>query len=308
MKIIITGGTGLLGQALISELVKAEHHITVLSRNPQKAQAQAAPSITYREWDAKTASGWGEAADGADAIINLAGESIGGSSFLPDRWSEAKKQRIRQSRVNAGQAVVEAVKAAAQKPKVVIQASAVGYYGPQDDRQLTESSPPGNDFLASVCVDWEQSTAAVEAAGVRRVVARIGLVQTPEGGPLPRLLLPYRLFAGGPFGSGRQWWSWVHIADVVGALHFALENESVRGAVNVTAPNPLTNRDFGKALGRALKRPSLIPVPGFAMKLLLGEVATIVLDGQRVLPEKLQQSGYAFQFEEAEAALHNLLS
>jgi hypothetical protein len=306
MRVLITGGTGLIGRALAANLVADGHEVIVLSRNPQRATGLPA-GVRAEGWDARTAEGWGSLADGADAIVNLAGENLAGAGFFPARWTAERKRLIRESRLNAGQAVVQAVEAATQKPHVVIQASAVGYYGPRGDEVITEESPPGDDFLARLCVDWEASTAAVEEMGVRRAVIRTGIVLSREGGTLPRLLLPYRLFVGGPFGSGRQYYSWIHIADEVAAIRFLMENEAASGPFNLTAPNPLPNAEFGKVLGRVLRRPSAVPVPGFAMRLLLGEVATVVLDGQRVLPRRLQELGFTFRFPELEAALRDLL-
>jgi hypothetical protein len=263
--------------------------------------------VRLAEWDARTAAGWGALADRAGAVINLAGERVAGPNPLAHRWTQARKARILQSRVNAGQAIVEAVEAAANRPGVVIQASGSNYYGtPGGDAEITEDAPPGGDYLAGVCVQWEDATAPVEALGVRRVVFRMGPVLDPDGGALPPLLLQFRLFAGGALGSGRQWFPWVHPADVVGAMRFALEHEDTAGAFNLSAPGALTNRAFAKALGRALGRPAWLPVPGFAMRLLFGEMAVTLLRGQRMTPRRLLDAGYTFRFPEAEPALRNL--
>ena len=253
-------------------------------------------------WDGRSAAGWGKLVEGAGAIVNLAGENIGDA-----RWTTERKQRIRESRNDAGQAVVEAVLAAANKPGVVIQSSAVGYYGPHGNEELGEETPPGQDFLAQVAVDWENSTAAVEAAGVRRAIIRSGVVLAREGGAFPRMLLPFRLFAGGPYGNGRQWLPWIHIADEVGAIRFLIQKDAAHGPFNLSAPSPLTNRQFATVLGRVMHRPSLLPVPAFAFRLLFGEMATVILDGQRALPDRLLQLGYMFQYPTAAAALRNLL-
>ena len=238
-------------------------------------------------WDAKTAQGWEYLVDGADAIVNLAGESIGGTGLVPSRWTGARKQRILQSRLDAADAVVQAVKAAEHKPRVVIQASAVGYYGVTGDEVVTETSAAGNDFLARVCVQWENASAPLDDLGVRRAIIRTGLVLSPEEGVLPRLMLPFRLFAGGTLGSGKQWYPWIHSDDVVRAIRFLIDTEDATGAFNLTAPNPLTNRDFSRVLGRVMHRPAAIPVPAFTLRLALGEMATLVLDGQRAVPQKL---------------------
>lgn len=306
MRVIITGGTGLIGSALVENLAADGHDVIVLTRSPGRVQ-QLPANARPVGWDARSGDGWAELADGADAIVNLAGESIGGEGFLPDRWTAEKKHRIRQSRLEAGRAVVDAVDRAAVKPRVVIQSSATGYYGTHEGGNITESYPPGDDFLADVSAEWEASTAPVEAQEVRRVLVRTGLVLSAEGGTLPRLLLPYRLFVGGPFGAGRQWWPWIHIADEVHAIRFLLEHEDASGPFNLVAPNPVQNDTFGAALASVLGRPHLVPVPGFALRALLGEVATVVLDGQRAVPERLQELGFDFHFPTLEAALRDLL-
>lgn len=307
MRIIITGGTGLIGRALTDELVQHEHEVIILSRSPERAGGFPA-GVEVVGWDARTADGWGHLADGAGAIVNLAGASIAGQGFLPQRWTPERRRVIRDSRLNAGRAVVEAVEAAEDKPQVVIQSSAIGYYGPRGSEIVTEASEPGDDFLAQLCVDWEAATEAVEDVGVRRAIIRTGIVLSTEDGALPRMLLPYKIFVGGPFGDGRQYMSWIHLADEAAAIRFLIENQAASGPFNLTAPNPLTNAEFGQVLGRVLNRPSWLPVPGFAMRLLFGEVATVVLDGQRVLPERLKELGFSFQFPTAEEALKDTLA
>ncbi len=301
MRVIITGGTGLIGRPLAASLVSAQHEVIVLSRDPGRVSGMPA-EVKLVRWDAHSAAGWGHLADGAGAIVNLAGENL-----AEGRWTAAAKRRIRESRINAGQAVVEAVLAASKKPGVVIQSSGVNYYGPHGDEELTPEAPPGHDFLAGVAVDWENSTAAVEAAGVRRAVTRSGVVLARDGIILPRMLLPFRLFVGGPYGNGRQWLSWIHLADEVGAIRFLIENNAAHGAFNLCAPSPLTNRQFVSVLGRVVHRPSWMPVPALAFRLLFGEMATLLLDGQRALPTRLLQLGYTFQYPVAAAALRNLL-
>ncbi|MFZ0543882.1 MAG: TIGR01777 family oxidoreductase [Candidatus Promineifilaceae bacterium] len=307
MKVVITGGTGDIGRYLIDELKQHGHQLIILSRNPDKYRGSFDQAVELVQWDAKTAAGWVNYLDEADAIINLAGENLAGESFLPGRWTEQKKLKIVQSRQQAGEAVVEAVVAATKKPKVVIQSSAVGYYGPRnDDTKLDESASPGSDFLGTTCAAWERTTSAVQKMGVRQVVIRTGLVLMHEGGPLPRLLFQFKVFGGGPFGGGQQWWSWLHIRDEVRAIRFLLESETANGPYNLTAPNAVTNKQFSKILGRVLNRPSFMPIPGFAMKLLLGEVATTVLDGQRVIPKRLLEAGFEFEYNDLGSALENL--
>ncbi len=307
MRILITGGTGLIGTPLSQQLAASGHEVIVLSRNPGKYTLPV--GVTAVAWDGRTSSGWAHLADGAGAIINLAGESIGGSGFPPPRWTDARKQRILQSRLHAGQAVTAAVQAATNKPGVVVQMSGIDYYGNvPGDTAVTESSPKGSGFLSDVTEQWEASTAVVESLGVRRVVLRTGIVLSLEGGALPQTMLPYRFFAGGPLGNGRQWWPWVHLADVVRAIQFLVENESASGVFNVCAPNPLPEKEFGRVLGQVMARPSLIPAPAFALKLMLGEMAAMVLDGRRALPTRLQELGFTFQYLEAREALLDLLN
>ena len=301
MRILIPGGSGLIGRALTTDLTADGHEVILLSRTPQRVTGL--PNGARAEaWDGRTAEGWLHLADGADAIINLAGENIGAG-----RWTAGRKKRIRDSRVHAGAAVVEAVKGAANKPGVVIQASGSGYYGPRGDERINEAETAGDDFPSRVSIDWEASTAPVETLGVRRAIIRSGVVLSTDGGALPRMLLPFKLFAGGPLGGGRQWFSWIHIQDQIRAIRFLIDHREANGAFNLCAPNPLTNADFSRALGRALGRPAFMPTPGFALKLLFGEMSTILLDGQRALPQRLLELGFEFQFPEAEGALRDIL-
>ncbi len=297
---IITGGTGLIGRALAAELVAAGYEVVVLSRNPQRAHGLPT-GVQVEAWDGRTAQGWGGLADGTYAIVNLAGENLAGG-----RWTAERRHRIRQSRLDAGQAVVEAVRAAKRKPAVVVQASGIGYYGPHGDEEVTEDFPPGEDFLGRLAVEWEASTAPVEGLGVRRVVIRTGVVLSREGGALPRLALPFRFFLGGPLGNGRQWVPWIHIADEVRAIRFLLENEEARGPYNLAAPNPVTNRELARALRQVLRRPSWLPVPAPALRLALGEMSAVLLTGQRALPHRLLEADFRFQFPEISTALQNL--
>jgi len=309
MRIIITGGSGLIGRALAASLAADNHEVIILSRNAQSVRSLP-KGARAEQWDGRTATGWGRLADGADAIVNLAGESIAGESLLPilfKRWTSKRKRRILESRTNAGQAVLQAIEAAKRKPGVLIQSSAVGYYGTLRDEELTEEAYPGNDFLARVCWDWEVSTSQAEVMNVRRVVTRSGLVMSAAGGILPLMLLPFKFFVGGRLGSGRQWFSWIHIADEVSAIRFLIENANAKGPFNLTAPQTLTNAQFSKVIGRVVRRPSFFPTPGFALRLPLGEKATVVLDGQRPVPKRLLEMGFKFQFPEAEPALRNLL-
>jgi uncharacterized protein (TIGR01777 family) len=304
MRTVITGGTGLIGRALARELIARGHEVVLLSRAPERAR-HLPPAARVERWDGRTAAGWGALADGATAIVNLAGASIG---IPPVPWTAERKRRIRESRVRAGEAVVQAVQAAQQKPQVLIQASAVGYYGSRGDAELTEESPPGTDFLAGVCVDWESSTAAVEALGVRRVIIRSAVVLSHDGGLLPFMALPFRLFLGAPLGSGRQWFPWIHIADEVGAICFLIERQDARGPFNLSAPQQVTNLEFSRTLARVLGRPMLLRLPAPLLRLMLGELAELLLLGsQRVVPRRLLDLGFAFRFPQLEPALSDLL-
>jgi uncharacterized protein len=306
MRIIVTGGTGMLGRALVDDLAADGHDVIILTRSPGRASGLPA-NVRAAGWDARSGDGWAELIDSNTAIVNLAAENIGGERFLPDRWTASKRQRIRQSRIDAGRAVVDGVRRADQKLQVVIQASATGYYGWHESGRLSEEHPSGDDFLASVVRDWEASSAPVEDEGVRRAIIRTGVVLTPYGGPVRRLLVPYRFFVGGPIGGGKQWWSWIHPKDVVRGIRFLIERTDAHGPFNLVAPEPVTNDDFGKTLGRVLGRPHFFPLPAFALRLPLGEVADIVLKGQPVVPQRLLAMGFDYWFPGLEEALRDLL-
>ena len=307
MKILIAGGSGLIGRALTAELLRDNHKVVILSRNP--ARTPAIPEdVQIAGWDGKTPRGWSQLLESTDAIVNLAGANIAGDGFFPTRWTNSRKQIIRQSRLDAGKAIVEAIKMAKHRPGVLIQSSAIGFYGPLTDQAVDETGPAGDDFMARLCQEWEQSTKSVELSGVRRVVVRTGIVLSNHGGALGRMILPYKLFAGGPFGNGKQVMSWIHIADEVAAIKFLIESPAATGIYNLTAPNPVTNTEFGKTLSKVMHRPYYLPVPGFAMRMLFGEVATVVLDGQRVLPACLLRSGYEYKYPNIELALRHILA
>lgn len=294
MHVVIAGGRGLLGRALAAALRADGHVVAVLTR---RANGPADVSWNPKEG---TDARWRTIVGTADAVINLAGESIAGG-----RWSTARKAKLLESRIDATRALTVAIVDAPRPPAVFLSASAIGYYGPHGDEPLTEESPPGADFLARVCHAWEQE--AQRAANSTRVVAlRTGVVLARDGGALPRMALPFRLFAGGPVGSGRQYVSWIHIADWVDQVHWALTTAGISGAMNLTAPQPVTNREFASALGHALRRPSFVPTPALALRLALGEMSTIVLDGQRVLPARATALGFRFGYPQLEPALRSL--
>jgi uncharacterized protein (TIGR01777 family) len=307
MRVIITGGTGLIGRELATSLAADKHEVILLTRNPQKASGLP-HGVRAARWDGRTPNGWGGLVEGAGAIVNLAGESIAGNNPVLDRWTESRKQLLLGSRLDAGKAVTEAVRNATQKPGVLIQSSAVGYYGPCGDEEVPETHPAGNDFLAKLCVQWETSTNEVEAVGVRRVILRTGLPLSTKGGFFPPVLTIWKLFAGGPMGSGNHYWPWLHMADQVASIRFLIDNSNANGAFNISAPNPVRQKDFGKVLGKVLGRPSFMPTPAFALKLMMGELAeALLLSGQREVPTRLEQLGYAFKFPTLEPALRDTL-
>jgi uncharacterized protein (TIGR01777 family) len=306
MRVFVTGGTGLIGSRLIRKLLGRGDQVVLLTRRYGPARQIAGPECRLVEGDPTQAGEWMNAVADCDAIINLAGENI-----FAHRWSTAFKTALMDSRVHSTQHVVEAL---AQKPtraggipKVLINASAIGYYGPHGDEELTEDSPPGSDFMAEICVKWEEAARAAERLGARCVLLRIGVVLDTEGGALKKMLTPFKLFAGGPIGNGRQWMSWAHHEDITGLLLLALDNPEAHGPLNGTAPNPVTNRDFGKALGAALHRPAFMPTPAFALRLGLGEVADVITKGQRVLPRRALALGYQFKYPTIDTALRQLL-
>ena len=303
MHIVITGGTGLIGRALTTSLAQEGHRVTVLSRDPARHPSSVARGVTVTAWDPRRPEGWAGQLSGCDAVVNLAGAGVADT-----RWSAARKTLVRDSRVQAGQALVAAIERISDRPRCLVQVSGAGYYGTRQSWPLGEEAPSGDDFLASVCRDWEASTAAVEALGVRRVVTRIGIVLSRQGGALPRMLLPFRLFVGGPLGSGRQPFPWIHISDVIGAFRFLIDRQDTAGVYNLAAPEFLDNAAFSRALGQVLHRPSLLPAPAPALRLALGEMAMLLLEGQQVSPERLLSAGYAFRFTQAQKALLDILA
>jgi len=295
-RIVLTGGSGLIGRALTEELAGEGRELLVVSRAPERVAGLPAGA---------RAIGWEElpaSVDGAAAVVNLAGEPIAGG-----RWTEERKRRIVESRRRAADACVAALAAARARPPVLLQASAVGYYGSRGDETLAETSPPGEGFLAETTAAWEEASAGAEALGVRRVVLRTGVVLDPRGGALAKMLPPFRLGLGGPLGSGRQWMPWIHRADQTAAIRFLLDRSDLAGPFVLAAPSPVRNREFGRALGRALGRPALLPAPALALRLLFGEMAEVVLGGQRVRPGRLLAAGFAFRFPELGGALADLL-
>lgn len=288
MKVIIAGGTGFIGKALVMRLVD-RHHIIVLSRDPMRAKASMGNICECVGWDAEHAGEWEQALNDCDAIVNLAGASIADA-----RWTSARKRVLLSSRLHATKALVSASARLARKPSVLINASGVGLYGASDDRRLDEHADSGKGFLSELCTAWEAEANVGQARGVRVVCLRIGLVLERTGGALPRMALPFQLFVGGPVMPGTQWVSWIHRVDLVGLIEWAMSNEKVSGPVNAVAPNPTTMSEFCRALGEVLKRPSWLPVPEFILKLALGELGSVMTTGQRVVPVRAQSGGYRF--------------
>jgi uncharacterized protein len=308
MRVIVTGGTGFIGSNLAKSLAASGDEVLILSRNPAKHQGVLPAPIKVIEWDAQTGKGWSQHINADTTIVNLTGEPIDGTGFIPSRWTAERRSRILNSRLKAGQAMIDAIESASAKPRALIQSSAVGYYGYHADEVLTEDAPPGDDFVAQVAVQWEASTIKVEEIGIRRPVIRTGLALDPKDGVMPRLMLPFHLFAGGPMGSGKQWYSWIHIADEVGAIRFLIHEEGTNGPFNMTAPNPVINKEFARILGAMMGRPSFLPVPPLPMRAAMGEVADLALKGQRVIPDRLLKSGYDFKFPQLVGALRDLLN
>jgi uncharacterized protein len=304
MRVFVTGGTGLVGTLLVKKLCERGDHVVLLSRRPEAAQQLAGANCTVVLGDAATAGPWMDAMVDCDAVVHLAGEGI-----FSRRWSPAFKDLIYSSRIKSTDNVVAALgKTSGRSERVLVSASALGIYGPHGDEELTEDSLPGNDFLAKVCADWEKAAQPAAVHGARVVLLRTGIVLDKSGGALKQMLTPFKMFAGGPVGSGKQWMSWIHIADEVGLILFALDRANINGPLNATAPNPVTNREFSSALGKVLGRPSFMPTPAFMLRVMLGQAAEIITSGQKVLPKKALSAGYAFKFTEVEAALADLLT
>ncbi|HLS89011.1 MAG TPA: TIGR01777 family oxidoreductase [Sphingobacteriaceae bacterium] len=331
MKAVIAGGTGFIGKALTERLLAEGWEVTVLTRREGASVPQGARAVV---WPARPAGSggdrgggggvgdgvddggaagggggsvgggtWEDHLTGADLVVNLAGAPIAGG-----RWTNRRKELILNSRIEPTKALVEAFSRLSQPPAVFINSSAVGYYGPRGDELITEEDGPGDDFLSHVCRRWEEAAVPAEDLGVRTIMLRIGLALGRGGGALPLIALPFRLLVGGPIGSGRQWWPWIHVDDVVGLITFLSRHPEARGPINATAPQPVTNKEFARTLGRVLGKPAWLPAPAPALRLVLGEMAdAMLLSGQRVIPQAARALGYRFQYEDLTAALEDLL-
>lgn len=309
-RIVVAGGSGLLGRALSDALAAGGHDVIVLTRQASSVTVDAGHADTTHagvrlaHWTPDGSTGpWAAFLDGAAAVVNLAGESIGGG-----RWSASRKHRLRDSRLNATRSLVAAIDASRTPPAVFVSASAIGYYGTAGDEPLTEDSPAGSDFMGRLCADWEAEARCAVGRSCRVVLVRSGLVLDAEGGALPRMLLPFKLFAGGPLGTGAQYMSWIHVDDWVALVSWAIRDAPINGPLNATAPNPVTNHKFAREAGRVLGRPAWLRTPALALRVLLGEMAdSLLLGGQRVIPARALELGFRFRYPELGPALESAL-
>jgi uncharacterized protein len=301
MRVLVTGASGRIGKALCGELLKRGDDVVGLTRDPDKAGASQ-PQVTWHAWEPTLERPTATAFEGVDGVVNLVGEKIN------QRWSDDAKRKIMDTRKVATHNLVGTIDGLAAKPKVLVSQSAVGYYGDRGDEELDESSAPGAGFDSSVCVEWEKAAHEVDPTGVRLAIVRTGQVMETGGGILGELLLPFKLGLGGPLAGGKQWVPWIHLSDEVGILTWALDNDLVTGVVNGTAPNPVTNKEWSKALGKALNRPAVLPIPGVAVEVKFGrEFGKVAQGGQKVLPKRTEELGYAFKFPAIDGALRDLV-
>jgi uncharacterized protein len=303
MRVLVTGASGTIGRALCDALFARGDDVVGLSRDPKRSRS-ANPRVTWHRWEPTLERPDPAAFEGVDGVVNLVGEQV------DQRWTEESKQRIMESRRQATHNLAQGIEALpeSQRPQVLVSQSAIGYYGDRGDEEVDEDSAPGSGFISEVPQAWEQAAHELDNAGVRVVVVRTGLVLTDRGGLLKEMLTPFKLGVGGPLAGGKRYFSWIHLEDEVGILLWALENEQVSGAVNATAPEPVTNKEFSKALGRAVKRPAIAPVPGFVLDLKFGsEFGHVLRGGQRVLPKRTQELGYSFKHPQLDEALADLV-
>ena len=303
MHIVMTGGTGFIGRSLCASLCQEGHRVTLITRRREDAQRLFGSTVTVVERNGQETGAWEHCLEDADAVINLAGAPI-----ADGRWTEARKRLLTESRILTTRLLVEAMSRRSSKPRTLVSASGIGYYGASDDRVLDESAARGQGFLADLCLEWETEARRAAEFGVRVVMLRTGMVLEQDGGALPKMLLPFRLFTGGPIMPGTQWVSWIHRRDHIGLTQWALSTPSVSGPVNVVAPEAVTMNRFCEGLGRVLHRPSWLPVPGFALSLVLGELGTLMTTGQRVNPAKALSGGYVFHYPTLEPALRAIVT
>lgn len=300
MKIIVAGATGFIGNPLVKRLLSEGHRVIVLSRRVDAFKNLPSEHLRVELWDGQNMGPWVDQMTDTDAVINLAGEGI-----ADGRWSQERKWRIRASRLDATKVLVTAIARSMKRPSVLINASAIGYYGATGDADVTEASSRGKGFLADVCAEWENQALEAQTLGVRVVLPRLGVVLEKDGGALKKLIPPFQFYVGGPLGSGKQWFPWIHRADVVASILHTLQDTRLSGPVNVAAPQPLTMNEFCRSLGHAMNRPCWAPVPSIVLKLLLGEMSDMLLTGQRILPQRLRESGYHFLYPQVSQALEN---
>ncbi|WP_205697787.1 TIGR01777 family oxidoreductase [Conexibacter sp. SYSU D00693] len=300
MRVTVTGATGLIGSELVRVLRARGDEVTVLSRSAQRAEQQLG-DVEAHDWDLMGEPAPAPALEGRDAVVHLAGENVA------QRWNAAAKERILESRVTGTRHLVDGIRAVASKPATLVTASGSGFYGPHGDEVVDETAPAGDDFLAEVCIGWEREARKAEELGVRVAMVRTGVVLSKEEGALKKMLLPFRLGVGGPVAGGRQYFPWISLADIIGLYLAALDDPSFSGPINGSSPEPVTNGQFSKALGRVLRRPAFAPVPGFALRALYGEMGSLVTTGVRMVPGRASELGYAFEDREVEAALRKAL-
>ncbi|MGE4272805.1 MAG: TIGR01777 family oxidoreductase [Desulfitobacterium sp.] len=301
MNVLIFGGTGFLGKKLSKELISREYKVSVITRNRQISADKVQSNVALIEWDNKSPLSSIDDIDEFDVVINFAGESIGNR-----RWSNSVKQEILNSRINTTRSIVNAINDGTMNPKVLINASAVGYYGPRLDERITESEGPGQDFLAEVCRKWEAEAYKVKNEFTRVVTIRTGVVLGSQGA-LTRMIMPFKYYVGGPLGKGTQWLPWIHVEDLIRMIRFIIEHDEITGPVNGTSPAPVRMKDFSKILGEVLKRPSWFPVPEFVLKIVLGQMSEMLLHGQRAIPQKISDTGFEFIFPDLRPALEDAL-
>lgn len=302
MNIVVAGGTGFIGQALCAALVHGGHRVSLLTRHTGQALHRPNAHVNLVEWNARDTGPWEELLEGADAVINLAGAPI-----ADGRWTDERKRLLTESRVLTTRLLVRALSRRSSKPPLLISASGIGYYGASDDRLLDEGAARGTGFLADLCLAWEAEAMSAAEFGTRVVILRTGMVLEADGGALAKMLLPFKLFVGGPIMPGSQWVSWIHRSDHIGLIQWALTTTTVCGPINAVAPEPVRMNTFCDVLGQAMHRPSWLPVPGIALNILLGELGTLMTTGQRVIPKKAMAGGYTFRYPTLESALRAVL-